>query len=44
MVKGIPVPVVAELYGTSIQTISKHYSHIDQQQDVLREAARKAVQ
>lgn len=43
LARGVPVAVVAELCGTSIQTINKHYSHIDKKQDVLREAARKAV-
>ena len=43
LARGVPVAVVAELCGTSIQTINKHYAHIDKKQDVLREAARKAV-
>jgi site-specific recombinase XerD len=43
LVKGIPVAVVAELYGTSIHTISRSCSHIDQKHDVLRDAARRAI-
>jgi integrase len=41
--RGVPVAVLAELCGTSIQTIQKHYTHLDQKHDVMREAARKAV-
>ncbi|HKI37661.1 MAG TPA: tyrosine-type recombinase/integrase [Gemmataceae bacterium] len=41
--RGVPVAVVAELCGTSIQTINKHYAKIDKKQDVLRDAARLAV-
>jgi integrase len=43
LARGIPVAVVAELCGTSIQTIQKHYNHMNVMHDVLREAARKAV-
>jgi integrase len=41
--RGVPVAVVAELCGTSIQTINKHYAKIDKKRDVLRDAARLAV-
>jgi integrase len=41
--RGVPVAVVAELCGTSIQTINKHYAKIDKKEDVLRDAARMAV-
>jgi integrase len=41
--RGVPVAVVAELCGTSIQTINKHYAKIDKKEDVLRDAARAAV-
>jgi integrase len=43
LARGVPAAVVAELCGTSIQTIEKHYRHLDTKQDVLREAARKAL-
>lgn len=43
LVRGVPVAIVAELCGTSIQTINKHYAHIDKKHDALREAARRAV-
>lgn len=43
LARGVPAAVVAELCGTSIQTIERHYRHLDQKQDVLREAALKAV-
>jgi len=43
MARGVPVAVVAELCGTSIQTIQKAYNHLNVKHDVLREAARKAV-
>ena len=43
LARGIPVAVVAELCGTSIQTIQNAYNKMDHKHDVLREAARKAV-
>jgi integrase len=43
LARGVPVAVVAELCGTSIQTIEKHYRHLDQKHDILRAAAAKAV-
>ena len=43
LVRGVPVAMVAELYGTSIQTISKSYSHLDQKEDALREAMKRAM-
>jgi integrase len=41
--RGIAVSVVAELCGTSIQTIQKHYNHLNVRHDVLREAMKQAV-
>jgi len=35
--------IVAELVGSSVRTIHRYYSHVDQKKDALREAARKAV-
>jgi integrase len=43
LARGVPVAVVAELCGTSIQTINRRYAHLDQKADVLREALRQAV-
>jgi integrase len=43
LVRGVPVAMVAELFGTSIQTISKSYAHIDQKHDALREAMKMAM-
>jgi integrase len=43
LARGVPAAVVAELCGTSIQTIEKHYRHLDVKHDVLRDAALKAV-
>jgi integrase len=43
LVRGVPVAVAAELYGTSIQVISRSYAHIDKREDVLREAMKQAV-
>jgi integrase len=41
--KGLTADVVAELVGNSARTISKYYAHLEQRQDVLREAARRAI-
>lgn len=43
LARGVPAAVVAELCGTSIQTIERHYRHLDARQDVLREAMKKAT-
>lgn len=43
LARGVPVAIVAQLCGTSIQTIAKHYDKLNQMHDVLRDAARKAV-
>jgi integrase len=43
LARGVPVAVVAELCGTSIQTIQKHYNHLNVKHDVLRDALRQAV-
>ena len=43
LIRGVPVAVAAELYGTSIQVISRSYAHIDKREDVLREAMKRAV-
>jgi integrase len=43
LIRGVPVAVVAELFGTSIQTISRSYAHIDKREDVLLQAMEKAV-
>jgi integrase len=43
LARGVPVAVVAELCGTSIETIQKHYNHLNVKHDVLREAMKQAV-
>jgi integrase len=43
LARGVPVAVVAELCGTSIQTIERHYNHMNVKHDLLRDAMRKAV-
>ena len=43
LARGVPVAVVAELCGMSIQTIERHYNHINVKHDLLREAMQKAV-
>lgn len=43
LAKGMSADIVAELVGNSPSTIHRYYSHLDQKQDVLREAARRAV-
>ncbi len=43
LIRGVPVAVVAELFGTSIQTISRSYAHIDKREDVLVGAMRQAM-
>jgi integrase len=43
LIRGVPVAVCAELFGTSIQTISRVYAHIDKREDVLLQAMEKAV-
>jgi hypothetical protein len=40
---GVPVAMVAELCGTSIQTIQKRYNHLNVKHDALREAMNKAL-
>jgi integrase len=43
LARGAPVAIVAQLCGTSIQTIAKHYDKLNQMHNVLRDAARKAI-
>jgi integrase len=43
LLHGVPAAMVAELCGTSIQTIEKHYRHLDVKHDALREAAVRAI-
>jgi integrase len=43
LAKGMSASIVAELVGSSVQTIHKYYSHLDQKGDVLRDAALQAV-
>jgi integrase len=43
LIRGVPLAVVAELFGTSIQTISRSYAHIDKREDVLLQAMEKAI-
>jgi integrase len=43
LAKGLTADVVAELVGNSARTISKYYAHLEQRQDVLRDAARRAI-
>src|SRR5262249_27161225 len=43
LAKGMSASIVAELVGSSVNTINKYYDHLDQKGDVLREAALKAV-
>ncbi len=43
MRRGIDVATVAELTGTSIEMIQRHYGHLGQRTDYLREAAAQAV-
>jgi integrase len=41
LLKGIPVADVAALAGTSIAVISQHYSHVAEEAEHLRDAARR---
>jgi integrase len=41
--RGVPAAVVAELVGTSVQMIEKHYGHLSVKGDMLRQAAIQAV-
>jgi integrase len=43
LARGVPAAVVAELCGTSIQTIERHYNHMNVKHDVLRKAAQRAL-
>jgi integrase len=44
LVRQVPIATVAELVGhASTQTIEKHYGHLDQQANYLKEAAKKAT-
>lgn len=43
LVKGMSPTIVAQLVGSSVRTIHRYYSHVDQKKDALREAARKAI-
>jgi integrase len=43
LARGVPVAILAQLCGTSIQTIAKHYDKLNQMHDVLRDAAKKAI-
>jgi len=43
LVRGVPIATMAELMGhASTQMLEKHYSHLTEQADHLREAARRA--
>jgi len=42
MIAGVDVATVAEMAGTSIQMIERHYGHLSQRSDHLKEAAVKA--
>lgn len=41
--RGVPLPVLAELVGTSVKMLLLHYSHMTQKRDVLKAAASRAV-
>ena len=42
--RGVDISTVAELAGTSVQMIQRHYGHICQRHDHLKESAAKATQ
>lgn len=43
IMKGVPLPTLAELMGTSVRMLIKNYSHVSQKTDALKEAASDAV-
>ena len=44
LLKGIPIATVAELMGSSVRMIEKHYGHLAKQPDHLRDAMERANQ
>lgn len=44
LAKGMSASIVAELVGNSVKTIEKYYDHLDQKKDVLKDAAKKAME
>jgi integrase len=43
LARGVPIAGVAELCGTSVQTIQKHYAHLDQKKEQMRQWASQAI-
>ena len=41
--RGVDVATVAELVGTSVETIQRHYGHLSTRHNHLKEAAAKAL-
>ena len=41
--RGVAIATVAELVGTSVAMIQKHYGHLEQRGDHLSDAARRAI-
>jgi len=41
--RGVPLPMLAELMGTSVKMLLANYSHVCQKKDALKEAAMRAV-
>lgn len=43
IMRGVPLPVLAELMGTSVKMLIEYYGHVAQKKDELRAAAIKAL-
>jgi hypothetical protein len=41
--RGVPLPIIAELVGNSVEVLIKHYVHMAGKKDALKAAALKAV-
>jgi integrase len=41
--RGVPLPLLAELMGTSVKMLLAHYSHMSQKKEALHAAARRAL-
>lgn len=41
--RGVPLPILAELMGTSVKMLLHNYSHVNQKKEALLEAAKRAV-
>lgn len=43
LARGVPMPLLAELMGTSVRMLLHHYSHMEQKKEALRDAALRAM-